>query len=96
LPKIGGENPRGLIPIKAHCPVVMTIDPGRCLSGVADCMKRACSLRVQHLRAVIQRFRSGADEATTQHFRELMAQTAAELEAAAAALEADEHDAAPA
>ncbi len=59
-------------------------------------MNRAASLRVQHLRAVIQRFRSGADEATTQYFRELMAQTAAELEAAAAALESEERGPAPA
>ncbi len=59
-------------------------------------MNPSMSKRVQHLRAVIQRFRNGADEATTQYFRELMAHTAAELEAAAAALEADEHDRAPA
>jgi hypothetical protein len=58
-------------------------------------MNRSVSLRVQHLRAVIQRFRNGADEATTQYFRELMAHTAAELEATAAALENGE-DGAPA
>jgi hypothetical protein len=55
-------------------------------------MTKTVSRRIQHLRAVIQRFRNGADETTTQYFRELMTRTAAELEAAAKALEADEQD----
>jgi len=44
--------------------------------------------RAQAIRAIILRFKHGADEVTTQYFRELMARTTAELEARAAALEA--------
>ena len=59
-------------------------------------MSGSAALRAQAIRAVILRFKHGADEATTQYFRELMARTAAELEARAAALEAAEAAAAPA
>jgi hypothetical protein len=94
LPKITGEKPRLLLLIGADFRVMVTIDPRQGLPAVAGRMNQSISLRVQHLRAVIQRFRNGADEATTQYFRELMADTAAELEAAAAALEANEPGAA--
>jgi hypothetical protein len=46
--------------------------------------------RVQQIRAIIERFRNGADEATSPYYRDLMLSTVTDLEAIAAEFAAGE------
>lgn len=46
--------------------------------------------RIQQIRAIIERFENGADEATNPYYRDLMRSTAADLQAIAVKLAAGE------